>query len=67
MKKYFKIGEQVKLINELGEDFDVKIINLVCDYGGDGKMYYVVEPVGFYGFNREVLCERCYKEKQECE
>lgn len=69
--KYFKIGEQVKLKepNVLkGEDdliFDVKIINLVCDYDGDGKMYYVVEPVGFYGFHREVLCERCYKEKQE--
>lgn len=61
MKKYFKIGEQVKLINNRGEDFDVKIINLVCDYCGDGKMYYVVEPVGFQGFNREVLCECCYK------
>lgn len=68
--KYFKIGEQVKLKepNVLkGEDdlvFDVKIINLVCDYYGDGKMYYVVEPVGFQGFTREVLCERCYKEDE---
>ena len=61
MKKYFENGEQVKLINPDGEDFDVKILNRVCDYYGDGKMYYVVEPVGFQGFTREVLCERCYK------
>ncbi len=61
MKKYFEIGEQVKLMDDYREDFDVKIINLVCDYGGDGKMYYVVELVGFPGFYREVLCERCYK------
>lgn len=61
MKKYFKIGEQVKLMEDDGYVFDVKIINLVCDYGGDGKMYYVVDLVGFPGFHREVLCERCYK------
>lgn len=65
---YFKIGEQVKLKEPSvfkGEDdcvFDVKIIDLVCDYGGDEKMYYVVELVGLPGFHREVLCERCYKE-----
>lgn len=59
--KYFKIGEQVKLKEEDGYVFDVRIVNLVCDYGGDGKMYYVVEPVGFKSFTREVLCERCYK------
>lgn len=60
--KYFKIGEEVKLDDGMGDaNFDVRIVNLVCDYDGDGKMYYVVEPVGFQGFTREVLCERCYK------
>lgn len=37
---------------------------MFCDYycnGGDGKMYYVVEPVGFQGFTRAVPCEQCYK------
>lgn len=61
MKKYFENGEQVKLVNNHGEDFDVKILNRVCDYYGDGQMYYVVEPVGFQGFTREVPCEQCYK------
>ena len=61
MKKYFENGEQVKLVNNHGEDFDVKILNRVCDYYGDVKMYYVVEPVGFQGFTREVPCEQCYK------
>ena len=59
--KYFKIGEQVKLREDDGCVFDVRIVNLVCDYGGDGKMYYVVEPIGFKSFTRDVLCERCYK------
>lgn len=31
MKKYFENGEQVKLVNNHGEDFDVKILNRVCD------------------------------------
>lgn len=64
--KYFKIGEQVKLDDGLGDgDFDVRIVDLVCEYYGDGKMYYVVEPIGFKSFTRTVLCERCYKEKRD--
>lgn len=64
--KYFKSGEKVKLDDELIDgDFDVRIVNLVCNYYGDGKMYYVVEPVEFPGFRKEVLCERCYKEKRD--
>lgn len=60
--KYFKKGEQVKLDNVMGDgNFDVRIVNLFCDYYGDGKMYYVVEPIEFPGFRKEVLCERCYK------
>ncbi len=60
--KYFKKGEQVKLDNGMGDgNFDVRIVNLFCDYYGDGKMYYVVEPIEFPGFRKEVLCERCYK------
>ena len=55
MKKYFENGEQVKLVNNHGEDFDVKILNRVCDYYGDGKMYYVVEPVGFQGYKRSTM------------
>lgn len=62
--KYLENGEVVKLKNEYGEDFDVRILNRVCDYYGDGKMYYVVQPVGFKAFTREVLCEKCYKEKE---
>ena len=64
MNKYFENGEQVKVVNNHGEEFDVRIINMFCDYycnGGDGKMYYVVEPVGFQGFTRAVPCEQCYK------
>lgn len=52
--KYFENGEVVKLKNSNGEDFDVRILNRICDY---------VEPIGFEGFEREVLCENCYKEK----
>lgn len=62
--KYFENGEVVKLKNNNGEDFDVRILNRVCDYYGDGKMYYIVEPVRFEGFRREVLCKKCYKEKK---
>ncbi len=61
MKKYFKNGEQVKLIEDDGCVFDVKIVDLVCDYYGDGKMYYVVEPIGFKSFTRTVPCEHCHK------
>ena len=59
--KYFKIGEQVKFMEDDGYVFDIRIVNLVCDYYGDGKMYYIVEPIGFKSFTRTVLCERCYK------
>lgn len=61
MEKYFKKGEQVKLINNHGEDFNVRILNFFCDYYGDGKMYYTVEPLDFKGFTREVPCEQCFK------
>ncbi len=60
MKTYFKIGEQVKFMEDDGSVFDVRIVNLVCDYDGDGKMYYVIEPIGFKSFTRTVLCERCH-------
>ena len=60
--KYFKKGEQVKLDNGMVDgNFDVRIVNLFCNYYGDGKMYYTVEPVEFPGFHKDVLCERCYK------
>lgn len=68
MKKYFKKGEQVKLkeksfFRDEGDIiFDVKILDLVCDHGGDEQMYYVVEPVDFKGVPRTVPCEHCYKE-----
>lgn len=61
MKKYFKNGEQVKFMEDDGSVFDVRIVELVCNYYGDGKMYYTVEPVEFPGFRKDVLCERCYK------
>ena len=59
--EYFKNGEVVKLKNNYGEDFDVKIVQLVRDYYGDMQMYYVVEPIGFVGFQRTVKCELCYR------
>lgn len=61
MKKYFKTGEQVKFMEDDDHVFDVKIIHLCCNYYGDGKMYYAIEPIGFPGFRKEVPCERCYK------
>ena len=60
-KKFFKDGEVVKLTNQHGEDFDVKIIRKCCDIYGEFQWYYVVEPIGFVGFQREVKCELCYK------
>ncbi len=58
----FKKGEIVKLKNNDGKDFDVRIVNSFED---EGKGYYTVEPLGFESFNREVPCEQCYKEEVE--
>lgn len=60
MENYFKKGEQVKLINKHGEDFNVRILNRFSDTD-NGKMYYTVELLDFKSFAREVPCEQCYK------
>lgn len=58
----FKKGEKVKLKNNNGKDFDVRIVNSFED---EGKGYYTVEPLEFEGYTREVPCEQCYKEEIE--
>lgn len=59
-KRRYRKGTIVKLKNNYGEDFDVRVLRFFWDE--DGKGYYVVKPIGFEGFEREVLCEQCYKE-----
>ena len=54
----FKKGEIVKLKNDNGKDFDVRIVNAF-------EGYYTVEPLEFEGYTREVPCEQCYKEEVE--
>lgn len=55
----FKKGEIVKLKNNDGKVFDVRIVNSFEDG------YYTVEPLEFEGYTREVPCEQCYKEEVE--
>lgn len=58
--KYFKKGEIVYLINTCGEDFKVEILDRFYDHW-TRRWYYVVAPVEFESFNREVACIQCYK------
>jgi hypothetical protein len=58
--EYFKKGEIVYLINTCGEDFKVKILDRFYDHW-TRRWYYVVAPVEFESFNREVACIQCYK------
>lgn len=62
--EYFKKGEIVYLINTCGEDFKVKILDRFYDHW-TRRWYYVVTPVEFESFNREVPCIQCYKNKGE--
>lgn len=51
-----RIGDIKKLENKHGDDFIVKILDLVED-PDDGKIYAEVEPVEFKSITREVPIE----------
>ena len=58
--EYFEKGEIVYLRNTNGEDFKVEILDRFYDIGLE-MIFYVVEPVEFKSFIREVPYHRCYK------
>lgn len=63
--EYFEKGEIVYLINAVDEeDFKVKILDRFYDHW-TRRWYYVVAPVEFESFNREVLCTQCYKKEED--